>query len=571
MKCVINLTIQYMIIYSALAVSRTFADAFGWEFKTVPVANILNQCTHTINYCPMAACMFLAIRMRVIWFSQGAEWDPQDWVCVCMQYVAWSILATTLVVAVIPLFTGELVPVKEDTGDLDENATPKQFQGIWAAALGFTIFRYLLLLGLYGGMIGVIWGAFTYMPANGQWRPMAPAVGATVTLTVMFFIVYAGVAVLRTFAQLTGSRNAKIEGVLLASSSTMNFAPMLSILFLAARMRALQMDSVNGAPQSWAQSCFYMCAYALMFQCIFAIAVPIVLGGKMKEGELGGQKCEGDFEYEVENKFLGYGFCVARYLMMLSVYLGFTAVIVSIFTLEHPNGAQYTPAISPTVQCVINLCCQFFFAYLGIWVCITIKEFTGLAWPLLTDTLQSCLGTIMFCPILAILFVGTRMRALQMTNNKGAPQGWAQDGMYLATWSLFLQFWMVVLAAVCTGEKGKTDEDGNIVWKPNNIYAFYAVQTIRWFSILALWGGLIAVIVSVFTITPETANGRGSIPLVTDGTVPVVGDQLAGPPPGAQAVPGLEPGGAAGNVGKTIGGTSDYNPVTQGGAAVTGN
>merc|ERR1719337_98641 len=136
--------------------------------------------------------------------------------------------------------------------------------------------------------------------------------------------------------------------------------------------------------------------------------------------------------------------------------------------------------------------------------------------PLLTDTLQSCLGTIMFCPILAILFVGTRMRALQMTNNKGAPQGWAQDGMYLATWSLFLQFWMVVLASACTGEKAKTDEDGNVTWKPNNIYAFYAVQTIRWFSVLALWGGVIAVIVSVFTITPETANGRGAIPLVSD-------------------------------------------------------
>merc|ERR1719428_1225491 len=84
MKCVINLTIQYMIIYSALAVSRTCADAFGWEFKTVPVANILNQCTNTINYCPMCACIFLAIRMRVIWLSRGAEWDPQDWVCVCM-------------------------------------------------------------------------------------------------------------------------------------------------------------------------------------------------------------------------------------------------------------------------------------------------------------------------------------------------------------------------------------------------------------------------------------------------------------------------------------------------------
>ena len=32
-----------------------------------------------------------------------------------------------------------------------------------------------------------------------------------------------------------------------------------------------------------------------------------------------------------------------------------------------------------------------------------IKEFTGFAWPLLTDTMQSCLGTIMFCPMLAAL------------------------------------------------------------------------------------------------------------------------------------------------------------------------
>merc|ERR1712138_89487 len=119
----------------------------------------------------------------------------------------------------------------------------------------------------------------------------------------MFFIVYLGVAGLRTFAQLSGrTASFTIENALLASTAAMNFAPMLSILFLAARMRALQMDPVNGSPQSWAQSCFYMCAYALMFQCIFAIAVPIVLGGKVKEGELGGQKCEGDMEYEVENK-----------------------------------------------------------------------------------------------------------------------------------------------------------------------------------------------------------------------------------------------------------------------------
>ena len=107
--------------------------------------------------------------------------------------------------------------------------------------------------------------------------------------------------------------------------------------------------------------------------------------------------------------------------MMLSIYLGFTAVIVSIFAIAHPQGVQYTPPISPTVQCVITLAFQYFFVYLMIWACITLKEFTGLEWALLTDTMESCRGTIAFCPMIAILFVGTRMRALQMTNNKGAP------------------------------------------------------------------------------------------------------------------------------------------------------
>merc|ERR1719326_1585732 len=190
---------------------------------------------------------------------------------------------------------------------------------------------------------------------------------------------------------------------------------------------------------------------------------------------------------------------------------------------------------------------------------ISLREWTGLKWKLLTDTMESCQGTVAFCPMLAILFVGTRMRALQMTNNKGAPQGWAQDGMYLATWSIFVQFIMVLIAGVCTGEKAKLDADGNVTWHPGNWYAWVGVQIVRWFALLALWGGAITVIVSVFTITP-----------VTDGTVPVVGDQLAGPPPGVQgAVPGLEPGGAAGdvmapvgNTGKAVGDTTDsVNPV----------
>ena len=62
--------------------------------------------------------MFVAIRMRAVWLSQGADWAHQPWVCVCMQYCTWSILATALIVAVIPLFTGELMAVDDRIGDL---------------------------------------------------------------------------------------------------------------------------------------------------------------------------------------------------------------------------------------------------------------------------------------------------------------------------------------------------------------------------------------------------------------------------------------------------------------------
>jgi hypothetical protein len=304
-------------------------------------------------------------------------------------------------------------------------------------------------------------------------------------------------------------------------------------------MRALQMDPVNGNPQKWAQNCFFMCTYALLAQTCCCVAVPLVLQGEVTVG-----KTEGDMEYKVENKMFGTILTIARYVIMFCIYIGFSCVIYSIFTIEHPQGPQYTPPISVTMQCVINLTVQFFFIYLWIWAAITIKEFTGLEWALMMQTMENARGTVMYCPMLAILFVGTRMRALMITDNKGAPQGYAQDGMYMATWSLLIQWVMIVANSFSTGSPGQVDEDGNIKWEPENKILFYVVQAIRWLGYILLYGGIIAVVVGVYTMTPETANGRGSVPLVGDGKVPGVGAQVPGydgvkEPYGANDLPGV--------------------------------
>ena len=101
------------------------------------------------------------------------------------------------------------------------------------------------------------------------------------------------------------------------------------------------MDPVNGSPQAWAKSCFYMCVYAVMFQTIVSIAHPIMMGGTVKKGST-----EGDMVYEVSNKPSGMCLTACQYITMLSIYIGFTAVVVSIFTLEL-RTAPSTPCRSP--------------------------------------------------------------------------------------------------------------------------------------------------------------------------------------------------------------------------------
>jgi len=515
MQCVISLTIQFMIVYTALAICRMAADSFGLKYDNVPIQKILQTATLTVAFAPMLAILFLAYRMRVNQLTKN-KGDPPDWAKVCMFFCTYAVLLMTLCVCVIPLFTGEVMGVDPKTGQIPEDAEPFKMQ---ALAIAFTALKYIILLMLYVGALGVVYAICTFEPPKGTWPegkkfPVAPAVQCTMILSCQYFLVYGGMQIARTWTQFTGiaaNFTSKVENALMTATASMNFAPMLAVLFIGARMRALNMDPVNGNPQKWAQNCFFMCTYALLAQTCFSVAVPLVLQGEVKTG-----KCEGDMEYTVENKMFGTILAIGRYVMMICLYIGAGCVIYSIFTITHPKGPEYTIPISPTMQCVINLTFQFFFVYIWIWAAITVKEFTGFEWALLTQTMENCKGVVMFCPMLAILFVGTRMRALMLTDSKGSPQGWCQDGMYMATWSLLIQFVMVLVTPCATGVPAHVDEDGNIKWEPENPILFYCVVAIRILGFLLLYGGVITVIVGVYTMTRETANGRGAVPLVGD-------------------------------------------------------
>ena len=126
--------------------------------------------------------------------------------------------------------------------------------------------------------------------------------------------------------------NSKLTGALQGAVCTMFFAPMMAVLFIGARMRAMQMDPIRVPIQKWAQNCFYMCTYALLVQVILAVSVPLILGGKIKEG---------DVEYEVTNTGLGSIFAIACWVIMFCIYIGVSCVIPQ-------SSASSTPRESST-------------------------------------------------------------------------------------------------------------------------------------------------------------------------------------------------------------------------------
>merc|ERR1719198_2387363 len=177
-----------------------------------------------------------------------------------------------------------------------------------------------------------------------------------------------------------------------------------------------------------------------------------------------------------------------RYVCLLGLYGGVSAVVYSVISIQSPKGAAATPAVSPTMQCVMALTTQFFLVYTGLFVCVTAKSFIQ------HDAVQNLMSkgiaifdagrqTVMFAPMLACMFIGTRMRALQLAKDaSGAvpaaagPQKWVQDCMYLCTGAVFVQLVMTMLVSLCLsgGDQVEMDQDGMPIAKvPEGTFSKY--------------------------------------------------------------------------------------------------
>merc|ERR1719160_2293320 len=78
-RCVVIIICQYMVVYTALAVCRTYHEFTGKAKEKGGVEEALRAAAQTMTYGPMLCVLFIACRMRVEFLSNGMD-APQIWV-----------------------------------------------------------------------------------------------------------------------------------------------------------------------------------------------------------------------------------------------------------------------------------------------------------------------------------------------------------------------------------------------------------------------------------------------------------------------------------------------------------
>merc|ERR1719197_602034 len=161
--------------------------------------------------------------------------------------------------------------------------------------------------------------------------------------------IYTAIAIIRVFADFAGQNvnSWSIYESLNQATVTVNFAPMLAIMFLACRMRVLWLTLGKGNPPIWVQGWMYGCTYAVLAMTLVALVVPLVTGEKVKMNE------RGDIDEEsrpFKNTIAAVAFTVLKYLIMIGLYVGAVCIIYGTYTHEPPKGAWpggKIPPVSP--------------------------------------------------------------------------------------------------------------------------------------------------------------------------------------------------------------------------------
>ncbi|CAK0866925.1 unnamed protein product [Prorocentrum cordatum] len=378
----------------------------------------------------------------------------------------------------------------------------KYVEGMEHVASTVWTLQLVSMLCIYCGVAGVIVGVYLYPVGTTK---VSAAVLCTIVQSgaycLSFFFLWAARSLCRDVCD--GFQHGLVNAGL-AMCSTMRKAPMFSVLFLAARMRALNLDPPHGLPPFWLQCCFYSTTALLILEALLSAVVGLT--GTPKKAYYG----VAIFESKLKGVQILMHMCaLMTYLMLFAIFYGVFAMVDQRPRIgDDPNPEyEHRGTLSTTVHCVLLYEVAYFSVQAGQSVTMLLQDLRGASLPSTLDTFVSAGISLGLAPMFCVLFVATRMRALQITEQMGAPPGWAQDSMYICLFATCLQATCCLVMPIFVGSACKVDEDGNPDYDLQPMVGAYAVTVVKYVAMLSLYGGLILVISSIFLMDRQSCMG----------------------------------------------------------------
>eukprot|EP00747_Dinoflagellata_sp_TGD_P045309 gnl/TRDRNA2_/TRDRNA2_143754_c2_seq1.p1 gnl/TRDRNA2_/TRDRNA2_143754_c2~~gnl/TRDRNA2_/TRDRNA2_143754_c2_seq1.p1 ORF type:complete len:574 (+),score=92.33 gnl/TRDRNA2_/TRDRNA2_143754_c2_seq1:218-1723(+) len=165
---------------------------------------------------------------------------------------------------------------------------------------------------------------------------------------------------------------------------------------------------------------------------------------------------------------------------------------------EHP--------LSATVWAIVLLCALFFTAHILQWAVFLMQDVFHKSNNTLQDTVIAAQVSVSLCPLVGVLFVACRVRALQISQQEGNPPYYAQDAMAVCVFATVIQVFCCLMLPLFTGAASTVDEDGHSTYDLKPMVGAYAVTVVKYVSLMALHLGVTMVSVAIFTMTPDSVK-----------------------------------------------------------------
>mmetsp|Transcript_7720 Transcript_7720/g.20811 ORF Transcript_7720/g.20811 Transcript_7720/m.20811 type:complete len:611 (-) Transcript_7720:226-2058(-) len=290
--------------------------------------------------------------------------------------------------------------------------------------------------------------------------PVSPALRCVTVLTIFFFAVYLTAVfgrLMRIIASCwsnTHIQHTTFEKKIAEASEALAIAPMMSILMISARLRALQIDP-SGDPERWVQLLMYLSTGAFFLRFVLDLALT------------GPRAAEGIWKKCLEGAYLA---------VTVVLYSCCAAILLNTFTMRlsgrHSDEAR-VPPLPHMMNCVAALTAAYLVESLLFEVMSAVFRYfrqvptyaykddpedgcfedctqlnglpSGFPQTRAEEFMMVELVSMQFPLMLCVLLVGITMRGLQL---KLEPSTWAVVAMYAVTGSIVMQaIWASFAAA----------------------------------------------------------------------------------------------------------------------------